>query len=155
MQIQTARFGALTIADEDVLVFPDGLPAFEAYRRFVLVSHTAAGTCDESPFEWFQSVEDGALAFLTIRPQVAFPDYSPRIGAADLEAVGLEKGSHDSCLYVLLTVPKGDPQGMTANLMAPVVVNRADRVARQVIVQGDEYGLRHRLFEASDGRRAA
>ena len=43
-------------------------------------------------------------------------------------------------------MPKGDPHGITANLLAPILINPTDRVARQVIVNNDEYGLRHRLL---------
>ena len=53
---------------------------------------------------------------------------------------------HGPQLYTLLTVPAGDPHGITANLMAPVLINPTTRHARQVIVNNDDYGLRHRLL---------
>ena len=141
MQIETTRFGALDIEDGRILDFPEGLPGFEACRHFALVPHGEA-----SPFEWLQSVEDGALAFLAMKPHQIFPDYAPRVPAGELEALGLDKGPHGPHLYTLLTVPHGDPHGITANLLAPILINPTDRVARQVIVNNDEYGLRHRLL---------
>ncbi|MBV9850800.1 MAG: flagellar assembly protein FliW [Armatimonadetes bacterium] len=141
MQIDTTRFGALDIDEGAVLTFPEGLPGFEGCRRFVFVPHGGSG-----PFEWLQSVENGTLAFLAMRPHQIFPDYAPRVPAAELEALGLDKGAHGPRLYTLLTVPQGDPRGITANLLAPILVNPASRYARQVIVNNDEYGLRHRLL---------
>ena len=144
MQIETSRFGALEIEEGNVFTFPEGLPGFEDRRRFTLIPHNAS-----SPFEWIQSVEDGGLAFLAAKPHQFFPQYSPRVPAGELEALGLDKGVHGPQLYTLLTVPKGDPCGITANLMAPILINPASRHARQVIVNNDDYGLRHRLLPES------
>lgn len=143
MQIQTTRFGAVDIDDTRIVTFPDGLPGFENRRCFVLLPHARQGG---SPFEWLQSVEDGGLAFLVMRPHQVFPTYQPRVPVGELEAIGLDKGGPSPLLYVLLTVPAGDPSGITANLLAPVVINLAARLARQVIVNNDEYSMRHRLL---------
>ena len=141
MQIETTRFGAIDIEEGRVLTFPEGLPGFEGCRHFALLPHG-----DSSPFEWLQSVENGTLAFLAMKPHQIFPDYAPRVPSAELEALGLDKGMHGPHLYTLLTVPQGDPNGITANLMAPILINPASRHARQVIVNNDDYGLRHRLL---------
>ena len=144
MQIETSRFGALDIDEGNILTFPDGLPGFEGCRRFAIVPHGGS-----SPFEWLQSLENGSLAFLAMRPHQIFPDYAPRVPSTELEALGLDKGIHGPHLYTLLTVPQGDPHGITANLLAPVLVNPSARLARQVIINNDEYGLRHRLLPES------
>lgn len=141
MQIETTRFGALEFEEGCVLTFPEGLPGFESRRRFVLVPHG-----ENSPFDWFQSVEEGALAFLTMRPHQIFPEYQPRIPVGDLEMIGLEKGAPGPEIYTLLSVPPGDPHGITANLLAPVLINPVSRRARQIIVNNEEYHLRHRLL---------
>lgn len=145
MLIETTRFGALPIEESRVLTFPDGLPGFEACRRFTLVPHPAPQGEAAGPFEWLQSVEDGTLAFLAIDPRRIFTHYKPTLGPSELQSIAL-----DCCesgqLLSLLTVPKGDPCGITANLLAPVIVNPDTRQAKQVILTGDEYGVRHRLL---------
>ena len=144
--IHTTRFGTLPVDESRVLTFPDGLPGFETCRAFVLVPHPVADGAVPSPFQWLQSTEDGGLAFLAIDPVLVFPNYAPRLPSSELSALELEDGPPR--LFALLTVPKGDPRGITANLMAPVVVNAARGLARQVVVNGDEWGLRHRLLPA-------
>ena len=84
---------------------------------------------------------------MAVDPSRLFPHYAPRLSTPDLAALELD-GKEPPCLYALLTVPKGDPCGITANLMAPVVVNPVRGLARQVVVSGDEWGLRHRLLPA-------
>ncbi|MDE3019861.1 MAG: flagellar assembly protein FliW, partial [Nitrospirota bacterium] len=48
-------------------------------------------------------------------------------------------------LFVLLTVPPGDPDRITANLRAPVVVHEPTRLAKQIILH-DDLPTRYPLF---------
>ena len=147
MMIETTRFGQIPIDENCVITFPDGLPGFEGCRRFTLVPHPSPEGGQESPFEWLQSVEDGSLAFLAIDPRLIVPQYDPHLPSGDLHSVALERADRGGVrLYALLTVPKGDPCGITANLMAPVVVNAEARLGKQIVASGDIYGLRHRLL---------
>ena len=146
MHIETTRFGTLDVEERKVITFPDGMPGFEEHRLFTLVPHHTADGGKGSPFVWLQSMEDGSLAFLAMEPHQAFPDYAPRVPRAELEALSLTEEAARPRLYSLLTIPQGDPVGITANLMAPVVVNARARIAKQVVLNTDQYGLRHRLL---------
>jgi flagellar assembly factor FliW len=146
MQLETTRFGTLDIDPSKTLTFSDGLPGFEDHHLFTLVPHHNADTGKGSPFVWLQSLEDSNLAFLLMEPHQIFPDYAPRIPRADLESLTLSDEAVTPRLYALLTIPNGDPCGITANLMAPVLINGRDRVAKQVVLNTDQYGLRHRLI---------
>jgi len=146
MHIETTRFGALDVEERKVITFPDGMPGFEEHRLFTLVPHHTADGGKGSPFVWLQSLEDGGLAFLAMETHQAFPDYAPRVPRAELESLALTEEAARPRLYSLLTVPLGDPGGITANLMAPVVVNARARVAKQIVLNTDQYGLRHRLL---------
>ncbi len=146
MHIETTRFGALDVEERKVITFPEGMPGFEEHRLFTLVPHHTADGGKGSLFVWLQSLEDGGLAFLAMEPHQAFPDYAPRVPRAEMEALALTEEAARPRLYSLLTIPQGDPSGITANLMAPVVVNPRARLAKQVVLNTDQYGLRHRLL---------
>lgn len=147
MMIETTRFGRIPIDENHVITFPEGLPGFEGCRRFTLVPHPSSDGTQDSPFEWLQSIEDGSLAFLAMDPRLVFPQYDPHLPSGELQSLALERADRDGArLYALLTVPKGDPCGITANLMAPVVVNAQARLGKQIVASGDCYGLRHRLL---------
>ena len=147
MQIETTRFGSLSVDAPKMLTFPDGLPGFEGCRQFTLLPHHMAEGGKGSPFVWLQSLERGDLAFLAIEPHSVFPDYAPRVPRAELDSLCLD-GAAVPRLYSLLTVPQGDPSGITANLMAPILINSSAGVAKQVVLNTDQYGLRHRLIPA-------
>jgi flagellar assembly factor FliW len=135
----------MEIDEAGIVVFPDGLPGFEAQHRFVFVPHRMPDPDKPSPFMWFQSLDDGRLAFLITNPSSFFPDYAPVISAADKHALSTTNDA-DLVVYSLLTVPSGNPSGISANLMAPRVINLRTQEARQIIVNDDRYGLRHRLI---------
>lgn len=155
MQIETARFGQKNVDENGVITFPEGLPGFEEKRRFVFIAHPSASQDKTSPFMWLQSLEDESLAFLTAEPRHFFPEYAPRVSGMDLDALEIGREPLGPRLYALLTVPVGDPTGITANLLAPIAINPVAHVARQVIVSGDDSDLRRRLVPAKEAAAAA
>jgi flagellar assembly factor FliW len=130
------------------LDFPQGLPGFETSRRFVLQLQTAL-----APIATLQSTEQSSseVCFLVVPVALLVKDYSLLVTREDLRTLGLEEDrqpqapapgtlSNVLCLAIL-TVPKDGP--ITANLLAPVVVNLATRVAVQAVRADTAYSHRH------------
>ncbi|MGQ0632583.1 MAG: flagellar assembly protein FliW [Sporichthyaceae bacterium] len=111
-----------------LLEFVTPLAGFSAHRRFVLAELEPAG----GPLHALRSVEDPALRFLVVPPGLFFPDYVPEISDADAQQLGLTDAS-DALLLVIVTSGATVAEA-TANLLAPVVVNVANRRAAQVMV---------------------
>ena len=78
-------------------------------------------------------------------PFVFFPDYEFELDDENLAKLDLRQ-QEDLLLYVLLTIPGGKVPEMTANLMAPLVINQANMQARQVVLEQSGYTTKHRLF---------
>src|ERR1700722_17486530 len=70
MEIQTSRFGRMTVDEERVMTFPRGLLGFPNHNRFALIQ-----TGEENYFFWLQSIDDPSLAFVVTDPTVFFKDY--------------------------------------------------------------------------------
>ena len=139
-KIKTARFGELEIQEDRIFHFADGLPAFEDEREFVILPFD-----DDSPYSFLQSVATPELAFLMTVPFVVFPDYEFVLEDDVMAALAI-KGSEDMQIYTLVTIPGGNIKEMTANLMAPVVINKKTREAKQVVLDKSQYTTKHRLF---------
>lgn len=139
--IDSTRFGRIEVDEEAVITFSQGLFGFENYRRFVVLCLD-----DKSPFRWLQSMEEPSLAFVVIEPRHFMPDYAPTISDADAEALGLNEET-PYLIFVVVTIPPGKPEQMTANLMGPIIVNAATRTARQVIVEDECYSTKHSILE--------
>lgn len=141
-QIQTARFGPLNVDETDVLFFPEGLLGFENRHRFVLLEEERY-----RPFIWMQSLDDPELCFVLTDPLLFFPHYEVPVRQEDIEPIRLRDLAAARVL-VILVLPK-DPREATANLQGPLVINVAERLARQLVLLDDRYTTRHRLLEAA------
>jgi flagellar assembly factor FliW len=142
MEILTKRFGLVQVDPSRVLTFPDGLVGFREYKDYVVIDLEAGGGC----LKLLQSLNEPALEFVILDPRWAFQDYGPELLPDDLE--GLEAGSPDDLmLLVVVTVPK-EVAKMTANLQAPLVLNPKRRLGKQVIVASPEYTTKHSVLKA-------
>ena len=139
-KVNTLRFGEVEIAEDKVVHFADGIPAFEDEHEFIIVPYD-----DESPYVFLQSLTTPDLAFLMTMPFVFFPDYEFELDDENQEKLDLHN-QEDMLIYTLITVNGGVVQDMTANLMAPVVVNTANMQARQIVLDRSSYTTKHRLF---------
>jgi flagellar assembly factor FliW len=139
MKITTSRFGELECREEVLVRFPSGIIGFPRSTRYIILDHDR-----EAPFKWLQSVDEGDLAFVIMDPRLFKPDYQATMEPAALADLG-SPANEDLILFVLLTVPSGDPDRITANLKAPVVVHEPTRKAKQIILH-DELPTRYPLF---------
>ena len=138
--INTTRFGELFYSEEDVIVFPRGIPGFER-------SHNWAITGDEeSVIKWIQSLDDAELALPITTPDIVMPEYNARIPDDDIELLGDIQSNDDLALLSVVTIPQSAPWDMTINLRAPILINVKTRRAAQVIVLNEDYPLRHPIF---------
>ncbi len=123
--IQTTRFGSITIEEDWVLSFPDGLIGFPGPREFALVPHSP-----ESPFLWLQDLKDGRLAF----PVTALdlPDNTgPTLLTTEERAqLGLAPGENPRLLGVV-SVSNGE---IRMNRLGPIAVNIEKRLGRQLVL---------------------
>ena len=79
-------------------------------------------------------------------PFVFFPEYEFEIDDESLSRIGTRE-QENLLIYVILTVPGGDVKAMTANLMAPLVINKVNMQAKQVVLDKSRYNTRHPLFQ--------
>ncbi|MBI2601603.1 MAG: flagellar assembly protein FliW [Deltaproteobacteria bacterium] len=140
IKVSTVRFGAIEVNEEDVIELPHGLIGFPELKKFILLDHDK-----ESPFKWFQSLDDGAIAFVIINPLLFKPDYFVEVTEAEVSDLEL-KDEKDAVVSVIITIPS-DPNNMTANLKAPLIFNLNNRLGKQIILNNGEFTTRHNVME--------
>ncbi|MEX5284826.1 flagellar assembly protein FliW [Selenomonas sputigena] len=146
-KIKTTRFGEIEEDEGKIIRFAAGLPAFEEEKEFIIVPYD-----EESPYVFLQSVMTPDLAFLMTIPFIFFPDYEFRLEDDVLESLALEN-QEDLLLYTLLTLPGNDFRGMTANLLAPIVINSRTNEGRQIVLDKSAYKTKHRLFPREEEKK--
>jgi len=140
LEIETLRFGRMTVDESRIITFPRGILGFARHRRYVAVPHG-----ENSPFIWLQSVDDGTLAFVVMDPRLVEPAYSVDVDEASLDEIEATTGD-DLEVVCIVTIPHGDPSGMTINLMGPVIINMKNKKAVQVVCEKSGYSHRRPII---------
>ena len=138
MEIESTRFGRLSVDDERVITFPKGLLGFPNHTRFALIQ-----TGEENYFFWLQSVDEPNLAFVVTDPSIFFKDYDVPIREetqADLLLTDVR------FLQTFVICNKVD-EWLTGNLLGPIVVNAENRLAMQVVLTEKKWTTRQPLFK--------
>ncbi len=139
MIIKTTRFGDVTIQNEDLLTFPEGLLGFQDLRHFVLLDDP-----NDDIFAWLQSCELSSIAFPIIEPEIFGQHYTASLTKSETESLKLIANQKPTYMNII-TIPD-DPTQMTANLKAPIVINQTEKIARQCVLQDNSLAIREPIF---------
>jgi flagellar assembly factor FliW len=156
--VETKYFGIVSYPEDSAVLFPQGLPAFEEERGFLLIDRP-----ERAPLVFLQSLAQAGLCFLAIPILLIDSSYELAIAPEDLEDLGLNAGSQPvmgTDVSVLALVSVRDELVASANLMAPIVLNVRTRRGLQAIRRDSRYSHEHPLaplagVQATEGTRPA
>ena len=138
MEIESTRFGKLTVEDDRVMTFPHGLLGFPEQSRFALIQ-----TGEENYFFWLQSVDDAGLAFVVTDPSIFFKDYEVPLREETTQEIQLTDNSYAQLFVICNKVG----EWLTGNLLGPIVVNAQNRLAQQVVLTEKKWTTRQPLIK--------
>lgn len=141
MKINTKIFGEVTIDDDKIILFPNGIIGFPDLQHFTLIHDEEKDT----GIHWMQSVEEPAFAMPVMDPLLVKTDYNPSVEESLLECLGTLKAD-EMVVLVTMTVPS-DITKMTVNLRGPIVINAAEKKGCQIILEDDAYPVRFPVYE--------
>ncbi len=123
---------------DEVITFTEGIPGYEASRRYVLVASMAL-----TPFTLIQGIDRDAPSFVAIDPWRVEPCYAQTLAPSDLARLD---ATEDEALLWLALVAAGHGDGSaTVNLRAPLVVNPRSMRGLQLIAADSAYRTDHPL----------
>jgi flagellar assembly factor FliW len=139
MKIATKFFGLIEVDEKEFINFNHGIPGFENFHQYIVKIYK-----EQSPFLVMQSTEKADLAFILIELEQIVPGYAIDLDddiVAELKLTDPE----EAVVRVIVTLPE-DVCKSTVNLAAPIVINFKIGLAKQIILNNPEYGLKHPLF---------
>jgi len=139
MKVKTTRFGEVEVSKEDIYRFPEGILGVERLNEYALLRLEG-----EEPLLWLQSTGDAGVAFIICDPVVFKPEYRVSVTREELAAIELENVSEGKVFVILTMSPEASLT--TANLQGPLVFNTRQRLAKQVVLTGEEYTTKCRVF---------
>ena len=141
MNIKTAKFGEINIDENLIFDFVEPIIGYDNLRKYVLVEHS-----ESSAFKWLQSVEDMELAFPVTSPAFFDIDYQFEIPTEKAEKIELT--SVDSLISLnIVTIPQINPRKATINLLAPIIINAANKQGMQIVLSNSNYPVKCPLIK--------
>ncbi len=141
MIIDTEKFGQIEINDDLIFDFVEPVIGYDNLTKYVLVEHS-----ENSSFKWLQSVEDKNLAFPVTSPAFFDIDYQFEIPTDKAEKISLN--SVESLISLnIVSIPSNNPRKATINLLAPIIINAANKQGMQIILSSSNYPVKYPLFK--------
>ena len=141
MNIKTDKFGEIEIDENLIFDFVEPIIGYDNLRKYVLVEHS-----ENSAFKWLQSVEEPSLAFPVSSLAFFDIDYQFEIPTDKAEKINLTTVESLISLNIV-TIPAQNPRKATINLLAPIIINAANKQGMQIILSNSNYPVRCPLFK--------
>ncbi|MCI1774340.1 MAG: flagellar assembly protein FliW [Paenibacillus lautus] len=144
MVVNTKRFGQIEIESNQMIVFESPILGFGDLKNYVLLPSEDKN----GPFEFLQSVENENLSFIVTDPFVFFPEYEFRLEPQWIETLAASDES-DIIVMVIVTVRSADD--ISCNLKAPIVINKSNNSAAQIVLDQVGYMTQQPLLREKKG----
>ncbi|MGF1483041.1 MAG: flagellar assembly protein FliW [Opitutales bacterium] len=129
--------------DTSIVELPEGIIGFPEMKEAEIVFSE-----EELPFLRLRDKQPGGLTLLVVEPGPLVPGYQPEILDNDLGFLEITK-PEEVLLLNIASIHEQASVEVTLNLVGPIVVNRRNRRARQVVIGNfQNYTARFKLFEA-------
>jgi len=147
LNVVTAHFGEINVDETKIIEMRGGIIGFEHLKKYILHIQD-----EKNPFWWFQSLDDGKIAFVVINPFIANADYEPVIGDNDIKLLEIENAEHVILLAVVTILQ--NPFSVSVNLRAPIVINAEKKIAKQIVLEYPAYPVQYFLTIDSGDKSA-
>ena len=144
MKINTKHFGEVSIEENKIIKFAEGIPGFPNSKNYVMLSKRDQNEL----FCWLQSCDEADIAFALTVPYVFYPDYKPDVADSELATIGVhgQDDMKDISVFNIMVIPNNAKEA-TVNLKAPVVINEKTNMGGQFIANNADYTVRHKLAD--------
>lgn len=144
MFVNTKAFGRLEVSEKQKLTFDDGILGFNDLHSFFLIDYPDPNT----PFYLLQSEEHTEIAFVLVDPTLIMSNYQLSVSDKDLKLIGVDNITE--VLYFSIVTIYENPEDSTVNLLGPIVINKKNHKAKQMISLNDDYSVRYPIVREAE-----
>ena len=114
------------------ITFKKGLLGLEEYKEFNLMELE-----DIRPYKVLQSNKDENIGLVLISPFDIYKEYEVEIDDKTINEMKI-KSEEEIMLYTTVNLNTA-----TTNLRAPIIINVVEGIGKQIILQNEEYKIKH------------
>lgn len=124
------------INDDKIVTFPQGIPGFEKYTKYVVYHKEENGMLAY----WLESCDDKEITFTLVAPEQYGLSYELELDDAELEILQADSGKD---LAILMTLSKTEDRltgsaSLNANIRGPIIINPKKRLGIQKVIKRPE-----------------
>ncbi|EEF84711.1 flagellar assembly protein FliW [Borreliella spielmanii] len=119
--------------------FPEGILGFENIKKFIIKDSKY------KPFSIMQSINKD-VSFLVTSPFNFLSEYLPNIQKKDWSDIKA-KAEDEKVILCIINMHVNDYKDITANLKAPIIINKKKLLGKQAICTSEKYSLHHKVFK--------
>jgi flagellar assembly factor FliW len=122
---------------------PEGLIGLSDFKDFELIVDP-----ETLPFVVLRSINGDEIQIPAVEPVGLVENYRLNIGDEDAEILALKGADSNPLILNVATIKSFEPQKVTINLAAPILINRRARIGKQVVlVNYQDYSTAHVLID--------
>jgi flagellar assembly factor FliW len=130
-------------ASNNQFLMPEGLIGLPDFKKFQLIVDP-----ESLPFVVLHSTEGDSIQIPALEPVGFVENYKLNINDEDAELLGLKGADSNPLILNVATIKSFEPQKVTLNLAAPIIINRRTRVGKQVLlINYQDYSTAHVLID--------
>lgn len=137
MIVKSRLLGEFQIDGSKIIAFEEGILGIEDTKEYCVVPIT-----NKENFYLLQSIKDENISFVLINPWDIFKDYEINLEDSYLKSMEI-KDSSQLAVYSIISFKKND---ITANLLAPVVINVETKKGSQIVLHSSGYKTKHSIY---------
>ncbi len=146
MLVEAAISGQQEFTPDDTnnnFFMPEGLIGLSEFKNFELIVDT-----DTLPFVVLRSYNGDEIQIPALEPVNFVQNYKLNIGDEDAATLELQGADANPLILNVATIKSFEPQKVTLNLAAPILINRRTRIGKQVVlVNYQDYSTQHVLID--------
>ncbi|WP_291580720.1 flagellar assembly protein FliW [Clostridium sp. UBA6640] len=139
MELNSKHHGVINYSEEDIIFFKNGLPGFEDLKKFIIFPLK-----DNDSFSVIHSIEED-LGIILISPFMVKENYEFKLKENIVEELKI-KEPNEVMIYTTVTL-NSNIEKITANLKAPIVINRFSKLGKQIIIDNESYKIKEPIFK--------
>lgn len=124
----------------NIITFNNGLPGFESLKTFALEEIEGSES-----FKTLKSTENENIGFVTIVPFDFKVDYEVKLTEAVINSLKIE--APEDVLILNTVTLNSDVKKITTNLKAPIIINLKNNLGYQMILDRENYSIKHPLIK--------
>ena len=128
MQVETSRFGIIEVGEKELISFPWGIPGFEQLKSYILLEYK------NGPFQWLQSVEEPAVAFVVCPPDFLGLEYT----ASDSKKKLIKLEDIGDLVVLNIVSFDRETRAIRFHVKSPLLFNVAERIGYQWTMEAEE-----------------